>query len=1255
MRQIVIILLALALAFNLYYLFPEVAEPAPVLNDGALHQLALEQTAAALTAGRDPTDFWLATVSLGYPLFHHYQHLAYLPPALLYILSGSRIPLAALYAWTVYLLLSFFPLSIYWSMRRFGFERLPAALAGLLASLPATAGLFGFDYGSYVWRGSGLYTQLWGMVLLPPALAQSYLTLRTGRGYVWATLLLAATLLAHLVYGYMAVLSLGVLAFLGALGQGKAVRSYLARLMLLLSLVSLATAYFWLPFWLDRAYMNRSVWEDAGKYNSYGHNWVLAALVKGELFDFGRFPALTLLAGLGLLVALRRWRQAHYRIPVGLALFWLLLYFGRPTWGPLLDFLPLSRDLHFHRLIAGVHLGGIYLAGLGLAWPWQWVLAQAGSKTVKVYLIPALFLLTGLLLYPVYAERSSYLAQNSQWRTAGQTALLAEQQDLSQLIQALRQAPPGRVYAGLGNNWGREYKIGPVPMYTVLNNAGLDTLGYLYHALSLNADVLVLFDETRPEHYDLFNVRYVVAPVDHPLPNFARPIQTFGRHRLYEVATSGYFDLVDAGVAFTGHKEELYPAAATWLNSSLLSVKQYPAILFDAVPGVNLSRLPLDQASQVIGQLTPPPPQAPGRILSETVEPGVYKVRVNVERSSTLLLKVTYHPNWHVLVDGQTAPPLMLMPSYIGIPVEPGQHDIQVAYQPGLLRFWLEALGLLLIPLIALAEQRRAVLAGWMSQLAAKAPKARFLKKASGVDFRVQLGLYLLFLSVYLISASGHFTSTDHVSLYLTTQSLVQEHTLAIKPINDAIVGADGQFFGAFGPGQAIVSIPFYVLGLLIDRLSSPGLKAYWGGPDLGDWGGTVPIFFVSLFNQMITPFLCLLLFHFCRRLGFSLRRSFAVTLIFGFGTAVWVYAQQYFQHPLESLCLFGAIYLLFVRRDHLKPEHALLSGSVLGLGILTRSNLLLVAGPLVIYLGYCVLSQKNTARFAPGLKAAILYLGAFTLPLLLVLVILVYVNHLKYGYYLSTRLSYTPGNWLDTLRFGFDTLLADSRWRLDREGWANPIWIGLYGNLASPGRSIFLYSPPLVIALFTFHKFYRQFRAEALLCLSLVLLYLIPYSLYGHWHGGWAWGPRLMLPIIPMLMLPLGYFLETPRQMVIVSLLALLGAGVQILGLTINFSYIHWEWLQMGFSLKQPYYLFIPDLSPLPMHLKALLASRHLDLWLLWIYQQYGLPVLLATMALPLLLLVRSLIWLKGLYLPDGAVATKLFPSKSLSNDESN
>jgi len=125
-------------------------------------------------------------------------------------------------------------------------------MGGLVASLTATNSLFGFDFGSYI--NKGLYTQLWAMVLLPPALAFGYRVLLGAHGYFWAALLLAATLMSHLLYGYMAFLTLGVLTFLqpGRLLNAKAIVKVMwrrwRRLIILFLLVAGATSYFLVTF-----------------------------------------------------------------------------------------------------------------------------------------------------------------------------------------------------------------------------------------------------------------------------------------------------------------------------------------------------------------------------------------------------------------------------------------------------------------------------------------------------------------------------------------------------------------------------------------------------------------------------------------------------------------------------------------------------------------------------------------------------------------------------------------------------------------------------------------------------------------------------------------------------------------------------------------------------------------------------------------------------------------------------------------------
>tara|TARA_B100000809_G_scaffold7785_1_gene7641 strand:+ start:61 stop:759 length:699 start_codon:yes stop_codon:yes gene_type:complete len=201
---VVISVLLIAVLFNLVLLYPQLTGGTVAINDLVMHLLLTDMAVDALKNGRDFTDPWQGTMNMGLPFFRYYQHLPHITVALVHVVSFGVFPVIDLMRWTTYLLISLFPLSMYWSLRHFGFDRTTAAMGGLVASIAATDRLFGFGYASYTFLGFGLYSQLWAMVLLPPALASGYGVLRQGRGYFWATLLLAATLMSHLMYGYMA-------------------------------------------------------------------------------------------------------------------------------------------------------------------------------------------------------------------------------------------------------------------------------------------------------------------------------------------------------------------------------------------------------------------------------------------------------------------------------------------------------------------------------------------------------------------------------------------------------------------------------------------------------------------------------------------------------------------------------------------------------------------------------------------------------------------------------------------------------------------------------------------------------------------------------------------------------------------------------------------------------------------------------------------------------------------------------------------
>src|SRR5262249_23430055 len=112
-------------------------------------------------------------------------------------------------------------------------------------------------------------------------------------------------------------------------------------------------------------------------------------------------------------------------------LAWLALYCGRPTWGAALYAFGITRDVPLHRLIGGVHLFGILLAGLALGRGAAWL---AERRRAGRWLAPAAAL---LLLLPAAAERVHFIRQGMVWLRASEAAMRAAAPELAALHQKL--------------------------------------------------------------------------------------------------------------------------------------------------------------------------------------------------------------------------------------------------------------------------------------------------------------------------------------------------------------------------------------------------------------------------------------------------------------------------------------------------------------------------------------------------------------------------------------------------------------------------------------------------------------------------------------------------------------------------------------------------------------------------------------------------------------------------------------------------
>ncbi len=621
--------------------------------------------------GENPFDHWVPELELGFPQFFYYQHLPHLAVIFVHRLLLKQVDLFTLFNLIRYLLLICFPITVYWSMRRMGFSAVAGAIGSAVSTLLSSNYGYGLEHGSYTWHGYGMYTQLWAMHLSFITLACLHHLLEQGKGYVAAIIACSALILSHLVYAYLIAIAAIVLFLFGL--NLKNGRPRWVRFMITALLVGGVTSYFWFPFLIYQKYLGASPYLQRWKYDSFGAADILTRLVNGDLLDYGRYPVLTLLLALGVASALlSRIRLA--RLTLLFFVVWLLFFFGRYTWGRLADLLPMHEGLLFHRFIGGVHLAAILLIGIGGEWLWHRLssIPEPGRALITGVIIFA-------LIIPAIKERQRDCTLNKQWMERTREALETDQ-DAQTILLTLKKLPPGRAYAGLRENWGKQLNIGDLYFYNLLTFHRIDAVLPPYQSLSLSSDLIWHFDDQNPNHYNLFNVRYVVAPRNLEMPGFLRLIKETFRYKLYQVETSGYAQFATvARMMRLDSQSSLLSENRSWLLSGEPGVGRFVRFEYRGINKRLKDKVEVKAKTSTSMEKIGSPPQ--GKIREEQVFPGRLDLRVECQEASTLVLKMTYHPNWRVTVDGHEVQTVMVSPSFIGFEIPAGNHSVGAEYR----------------------------------------------------------------------------------------------------------------------------------------------------------------------------------------------------------------------------------------------------------------------------------------------------------------------------------------------------------------------------------------------------------------------------------------------------------------------------------------------------------------------------------------------------------------------------------------------
>ncbi len=657
----------------------------PFLDDSSIHEQMTRFAAARINQGHLPLTSWFPYLGLGSPQFLHYQSL----PSMTAGVFGTFVNPDTVFRWSMYLLLALWPLVVYWSARLFGLSRWTAAAAAAVSPLLTSTPGIGYEDMAYIWRGYGVWTQLWASWTLPLAWAFSYRALDARhsirRSVLPAVFFIMVTVALHFETGYLAFVPLVVWPFLVPSDLWRRI----GRAVLVGGAALAASAWVIVPLLAQSHWAARNqVLEGTGLENGYGARQILDWLFTGRLFDANHwFPVITIFLGVGLVVCGFRWRTfVAGRALVTIFVVTLLMSFGRTTWHGLYKVLPGSSDIFIRRFQMGVQLSGIILAGIGIVFVGRFLYDALTNLLSKEYrgrlgrpaaggVVAGVCIAAVLvLLIPAWTSMDTYNGGNSTNVNLQAADDAYSGPAIDSLLAYTQAHPRGRVYAGQPTNWGANFTVGDVPVFKYLESKDIDEVGYTLRTASLMTDPEYFFDDTNPGDYPLFGIGYLLTPSDGPYmqPRVpAKQVRCSGDYCLWALPDPGYFHVYDTTGVLTATRADVGTQSQPLLDSPLLFNHRDLTVAFNG-----------SAAAAPTGAVAEALTGSPGHVVVEhaNLTQGRASAVVETKRRATVVLSASYDPGWTATVDGHPEPTVMVAPAVVGVDVGPGVHTVTFAY-----------------------------------------------------------------------------------------------------------------------------------------------------------------------------------------------------------------------------------------------------------------------------------------------------------------------------------------------------------------------------------------------------------------------------------------------------------------------------------------------------------------------------------------------------------------------------------------------
>jgi hypothetical protein len=263
----------------------------------------------------------------------------------------------------------------------------------------------------------------------------------------------------------------------------------------------------------------------------------------------------------------------------------------------------------------------------------------------------------------------------------------------------------------------------------------------------------------------------------------------------------------------------------------------------------------------------------------------------------------------------------------------------------------------------------------------------------------------------------------------------------------------------------------------------------------------------ISLPTALMAPFL----YAFIKDVTSKAYPAFIITMAIMLGTPLFKFATSFYGHSLAAAFYFPSFLIWFYakRNGSVSPPLVFLSAFLLGFMIIMEYPTVILVSILLLYILFTLYKLEQLTNW----RIYVIMAVGGILPICLQL----YYNYSVFG---------SP----------FTTGYSHEATEIFREAHAsNFMGIGLpdprifFYQTFHPSVGIFWLSPILFVALlgYFFMAKRQEYRAEMIFSLSAVIVYILFFSGYYAWWGGYTFAPRHLIPILPLFVLPLMFVPE--------------------------------------------------------------------------------------------------------------------------------